>query len=562
MNAGVLPTPNKATRGSRGGLYLHRKEIIVDRALGVWKYKDDSTVVSDDEYWIPQKANRPPDDSFLHKPTDTRYREGYKVWFEPKYSRWVTLNPEYAFVEDAAFQSPYFISGTEKQLPDNLRPSLEVSPLATPKPKSTAFSSTGTYRVTDSESESEPSDKEPDQQLEDSSDQVSESVLSPLTELSLVAQGKLREELDPIEEQTKQDKSSDPFDEEFKDAEDKPEEIPDSPEDPGSPIPPDSPITDPPTMATPNSLLGSCPTFKGKRKSAKEFISNIEIYFEMNPLRITTDKTKILLALQNISEDAQQWKENEKTDLDDTANVDKDYNNWTGFKTRFLKNWEEIDSSGNAYSELLKLNKRRNYHGKKRSSIIKYTERFKELIRKAGIDNTNAIYQYSQGLTPDEYRSIALTNPTNLQGWYDAAHRLYNINSRLGNLSGNTRSEWDMDVDVISVNAMSREERERHVRNNLCFICHKDGHVSKECPDRKPYKGGSKSGKYKGKYKKGKRFAKGHRIQAAEMDNSSEEEEEIKESSQSNEEVIRALIKKLPKDKQINMLVNHIEQDF
>jgi hypothetical protein len=127
-------------------------------------------------------------------------------------------------------------------------------------------------------------------------------------------------------------------------------------------------------MATPTSLLGTCPTFKGKRKSAREFISNIEIYFEMNPQRITTDKTKILLALQNISEDAQQWKENEKTDLDDTTNVDKDYNNWTGFKTRFLKNWEEIDLSGNAYLELLKLNKRRHHHGKKQSSIIKYTE--------------------------------------------------------------------------------------------------------------------------------------------------------------------------------------------
>jgi hypothetical protein len=45
------------------------------------------------------------------------------------------------------------------------------------------------------------------------------------------------------------------------------------------------------------------------------------------------------------------------------------------------------------------------------------------------------------------------------------------------------------------------------------------------------------------------------------MDNSSNEEEEVKESSQSNEEVICTLIKKLPKDKQINMLAN-MEQDF
>jgi hypothetical protein len=155
-----------------------------------------------------------------------------------------------------------------------------------------------------------------------------------------------------------------------------------------------------------------------------------------------------------------------------------------------------------------------------------------------------------------------LTNLTTLQGWYDAAHQLFNIDSRLGNINHNTRSEWDMDVDIISVNALSREERERHVRNNLCFVCHKDGHVSKECPDRKPYKGGFKSGKYKGKYKKGKRFTKGRHIQATEMDDSSDEEEDVAESSQSNEEqVICALMKKLPKEQRINMLIN-MEQHF
>ena len=64
-------------------------------------------------------------------------------------------------------------------------------------------------------------------------------------------------------------------------------------------------------------------------------------------------------------------KENEKTDLDDAINTDKWMDDWTGFKTWFLKNWEEIDSSGNMYSELLKLNKRKSQHEKKWSAIIK-----------------------------------------------------------------------------------------------------------------------------------------------------------------------------------------------
>ena len=67
---------------------------------------------------------------------------------------------------------------------------------------------------------------------------------------------------------------------------------------------------------------------------------------------------------------------------------------------------------------------------------------------------------------------------------------------------------------------------------------------------------------YKGMYKKGKRFAKGRHIRATEMDDSSEEEEEVTESSQLNEEkVINALMKKLTKEQRINMLIN-MEQDF
>ena len=70
------------------------------------------------------------------------------------------------------------------------------------------------------------------------------------------------------------------------------------------------------TASQPMNLLGSCPSFKGKRKTAKEFITNIELYFAMNENRINMEQLKILLALQNISDEAQQWKENEKADLD------------------------------------------------------------------------------------------------------------------------------------------------------------------------------------------------------------------------------------------------------
>ena len=94
----------------------------------------------------------------------------------------------------------------------------------------------------------------------------------------------------------------------------------------------------------------------------------------MNQQRINNAQLKILLMLQHISEDAQQWKENKKTDLDNPKVTTKTWEDWDSFKTQFLNNWQEIDSSGNAYLELLKLNKQQHQTRKKQSSIIKYTE--------------------------------------------------------------------------------------------------------------------------------------------------------------------------------------------
>ena len=65
-------------------------------------------------------------------------------------------------------------------------------------------------------------------------------------------------------------------------------------------------------------------------------------------------------------------------------------------------------------------------------SLIKYTKRFKELIRKAGIDGTSATYQFGQGLTSKEYEKITLTNTMKLEEWYEAAHHLYNIEHQNG----------------------------------------------------------------------------------------------------------------------------------
>ena len=39
-----------------------------------------------------------------------------------------------------------------------------------------------------------------------------------------------------------------------------------------------------------------------------------------------------------------------------------------------------------------------------------------------------------------------------------------------------------MDVDA---SRLSQEDQDRHFKQGLCFICHKAGHIARECPDKK-----------------------------------------------------------------------------
>ena len=44
-----------------------------------------------------------------------------------------------------------------------------------------------------------------------------------------------------------------------------------------------------------------------------------------------------------------------------------------------------------------------------------------------------------------------------------------------------------MDVDVVTttINAMTAEEREKFLKEGLCFRCRKPGHISRDCPMKK-----------------------------------------------------------------------------
>ena len=180
-NAGAPPTPNRAIRKDKGGLFLHDKQIYLNKGQNCWRYKTDNQEVPNKEFWIPQKTSRPPNFAFLHKATNTYYQKKNEVYFDNRYKHWLRKAEDKLFFVDEYFESPHWIPGKfEENLPD-LRP--YSSPAETPKASTSKLTVTssrsGVFGASfDSKSELELSDKEePDQQLPDSSDLVEHSVL-------------------------------------------------------------------------------------------------------------------------------------------------------------------------------------------------------------------------------------------------------------------------------------------------------------------------------------------------------------------------------------------------
>jgi hypothetical protein len=308
--------------------------------------------------------------------------------------------------------------------------------------------------------------------------------------------------------------------------------------------------------------------FTGKKDEAKEFVTNLELYFKLNPTRFTENETRIAYALGNIIGRAQQWKINKVQDLNNTTKPTIKWDDWNDFKKSFTMNWSEVDSPGSAMNSIYSLTEKAK---RNKISMESYINLFKEYVRKAGIvtdeaePNNATVSLFCQGLPFKVLDKAMNQNPTSLTGWYDTVQRVVNARDRTsilanvhrGGGSGSKRHDSDaMDVDAIMISFLSKEEREKHVKEGLCFICHKAGHQSKSCPMRKDKK---RSSGGKGK----KRFKARCHIRATQEDGSdAEEEEEDAKEENSQSTTIRRLIAKMTPEERLDLLAGVDEQDF
>ena len=256
------PPPNHAQRGIKGKYWLGQYQIDLDPRDNIWKYTRSGKPIPKSEFWIPQRPNRPPDNTFLFN--NQYYWEGAEVFYNEGLTCWVAkdskTNSTHPF-PNQFFQKVHWTPGTEKDLPTHLR--LIVTPKA-------ATTSLGTFQA--------PKESDSEQESEDS---LEYKEFSDPQQLELTSTTGVPLELSPLiltQELSKQIEE-DPFK-----STDTELIIIDPPSPPREPTPPPPPPFITTTMA--NELKGvkfNIKKFTGKKEEANEFCTNLNLYFKIFP---------------------------------------------------------------------------------------------------------------------------------------------------------------------------------------------------------------------------------------------------------------------------------------
>jgi hypothetical protein len=189
---------------------------------------------------------------------------------------------------------------------------------------------------------------------------------------------------------------------------------------------------------------------------------------------------------------------------------------WEAFVRDFKVAFTDTTKRANAHQNLLGCKMK----GDNLDTYIAEFEHWRALAG-WGADDVGTITQFRRSLRDVLHRAVLEKTdprPNTLVGWQDAArkqHELWaEVRSSMSNFQGQGPAanvqRWrqalgkpqqtggthqggskvvPMDVDTARVDALTTEERQKLLSEGKCFFCRKQGHISKQCPQKQKGKG-------------------------------------------------------------------------
>ena len=242
--------------------------------------------------------------------------------------------------------------------------------------------------------------------------------------------------------------------------------------------------------------------FDGTYSKATSWLSTVLFYLEVNNAVYDTHAKKITFALSYMTKGAAQtWAATFRQKAITGATISM--GTFDNFVKEFRTAFEHHDIVGNAISWLTHKRMISKNNGTFEPPLTTYIATFQNHVAQSRITDHNVLIRFFlAGIPSGLMKSIYSmeTVPTTIDDWYKKALTFQThyewareVEQRRRNPTGTyrpfatipttpVRDPNAMQVDVIKVAKLSKEERERCMKEGLCLRCRKKGHVAWNCP--------------------------------------------------------------------------------
>lgn len=166
-------------------------------------------------------------------------------------------------------------------------------------------------------------------------------------------------------------------------------------------------------------------------------------------------------------------------------------NVWAEFRQEIYGQFKPVNAE--------KIARDRLYHLRQHKSVLDYIYQFNLCcLDIPGITEAEKLDKFKRGLKPQVQRDIEIEDPQTLDEAMIKAQRLDSIYFRVQQKGRNFHRDQaiPMELDVVESGGdrrnkgqMTYQEKQRCTKERLCFNCKQSGHLSRNCPQRKPKQG-------------------------------------------------------------------------